>query len=192
MNYHDTYCAYCWATLTSSQARRLRALFTLVTLLWSSGTSPGGDVRLVFRTCRRGTDAARDQHAVGLPGYVALEAADDLALALALLCAPRYVLLRATISSHPSQTDHVQCAVGFPVATAVEAVPHHLAGGSLDGRDSAQTGEGSLALQPLGVVPGHDQQGRGVLGTDARQRDQLRGGLRHQPIEVRLKLGDLS
>jgi hypothetical protein len=27
-----------------------------------------------------------------------------------------------------------------------------LAGGSLDGSDSAQSGEGSLALQPLGVV----------------------------------------
>src|SRR5215208_5908375 len=30
MTCHDTYCAYCWATLTSSQARRLRALFIRV------------------------------------------------------------------------------------------------------------------------------------------------------------------
>src|SRR5215213_1349780 len=51
---------------------------------------------------------ARDQHTVDLPGDVALEAANDLSLALALLCAPRDVLLGATISAHPSQTDHVQ------------------------------------------------------------------------------------
>src|SRR5215203_1130241 len=129
---------------------------------------------------------ARDQHAVDLPGYVALEAADDLSLALALLCAPRDVLLGATLSAHPGQADHVQRAVGLPVATAVETVPYDLAGGGFDGGDPAQTGEGGLASQPLGVVAGHDQERRGVVGTDARQSDQLRGGLRHQPIEVRL------
>src|SRR5215208_1684299 len=85
-------------------------------LLWSSGAAPGGDVGLVSRTCRRGTDAARDQHAVDLPGEVALQAADDLSLALALLCAPRHVLLGATISTHPGQADHVQRTVGLPVA----------------------------------------------------------------------------
>jgi len=43
-----------------------------------------------------------------------------------------------------------------------------------------------LAPQPPRVIPGYDQERRGVVGTDTRQRDQLRGGLRHQPIEVRL------
>ena len=71
-------------------------LFTRVTLLWSSGAAPGGDLGLLFWTRRRGTGAARDQHAVDLPGYVALEAADDLSLALALRGAPRDVFLRAT------------------------------------------------------------------------------------------------
>jgi hypothetical protein len=66
--------------------------------------------------------------------------------------APRDVLLGATISAHPSQTDHVQCAVGFPVATSVEAVAHYLSRGGFHGRHSAKTGEGSLATQPLGVV----------------------------------------
>src|SRR5215208_7547410 len=119
-------------------------LFTLVTLLWSSGAAPGVDVGLLSRTCRRGTGAARDRHAVDLPGEVALEAAYDLSLTLALLCAPRDVFLRATISAHPGQTDHVQRTVGLPVATAVETVPHDLA-------------EGGFAPQSLGVVPGHDQ-----------------------------------
>src|SRR5918994_5059724 len=58
----------------------------------------------------------RDQHAVNFPGNVALEAADDLSLALAFCGTPCDVLLGATISSHTSQTDHVQRSVGVPVA----------------------------------------------------------------------------
>jgi hypothetical protein len=65
---------------------------------------------------------------------------------------PCDVLLGATISSHPSQTDHVQRTVSVPVAAAVETMPDNLASGSFDGRDPAQAGEGSLATQPLGVV----------------------------------------
>src|SRR5215208_6405508 len=159
-------------------------LFTQVTLLWSSGAAPGGDVDLGFRPGGRGTSVARDQHAVDLPGYVALETADDLSLALALRGAPRDVLLGATISAHPGQTGHVQRTVGLPVATAVETVPNDLAGGGFDGRDPAQIGEGRLAPQSLGVIAGHDQEGRSAVGADARQREQLRGDLRHQPIEV--------
>ena len=54
--------------------------------------------------------------------------------------APCDVFLCAAISAHPGQADHVQRTVGFPIAPAVEAMPHHLAGGSLDGRDSAEAG----------------------------------------------------
>src|SRR5829696_686735 len=124
------------------------------------------------------------QYAIDLPGYIALEAADDLSLALALRRAPRDVLLGATIPAHPSQTDHVQRTVSVPVAAAVETMPDNLARGSFDGRDPAQAGEGSLATQPLRVVAGHDQQRRGVVGAYAWQRDQLRGGLRHQLVEL--------
>src|SRR5215210_6034324 len=107
-------------------------LFTQVTLLWSSGAAPGGDADRVFWSRRRGSGAARDQHTVDLPGHVALEAADDLSLALSLSGAPCDVFLRATISAHPSQADHVQRTVGLPVATAVEAMPDDLAGGGFD------------------------------------------------------------
>ena len=64
---------------------------------------PGGDLGLLFRTRRRGTGAARDEHTVDLPGDIALEAADDLSFALALRDAPCYVLLRTAISTHPGQ-----------------------------------------------------------------------------------------
>src|SRR5215207_7531739 len=70
-------------------------------------------------------------------------------------------------------------------------MPDDLARGSLDGRDTAEAGEGGLAPQPLGVVSGNHQERRGVVSAYARQRDQLRGDLRHQPVEVRLQLGDL-
>src|SRR5215211_5111668 len=74
----------------------------------------------------------------------------------------------------------------------VETMPHHLAGGGFDGSDPAEAGEGGFAPQSLGVVPGHDQERRGAVGADARQRDQLRGGLRHQPVEVRLYSSTIS
>ena len=41
-----------------------------------------------------------------------------ISLALTLRGAPRDVFLRATISSHSSQADHVQRTIGLPVATA--------------------------------------------------------------------------
>jgi hypothetical protein len=109
-------------------------------------------VDLGLRPSRRGTGTVSGQHAVRLPGYVALETADDLSFALALLCASRDVLLGAGISAHPGQADHVQGAVGFPVATSVETVSDDLTGGCLDGGDPTQTGEGGLAPQPLRVV----------------------------------------
>src|SRR5829696_34435 len=116
-------------------------LFTQVTLLWSSGAARGGDVALLSWSCRLGTGAARDQHAVELPGDVALEAADDLSLALAFRGAPSDVFLRARISAHPSQADHVQrtglasrlpprlrrCLTTLPEEASMGETPHSLA-----------------------------------------------------------------
>src|SRR5918994_2921209 len=84
---------------------------------------------------------ARDQHVVDLPGYVALQAADNLSLALAFRGAPRDVLLRAQISAHPGQADHVQrtalasrlpprfrrCLTTLPEEASTGATPHRLA-----------------------------------------------------------------
>ncbi len=89
--------------------------------------------------------------------------------------APCDVFLRALISAHPSQADHIQGTVGLPVATAVETVPEDLAGGGFDGSDPAQTGEGGLGPQPLGVVPGRDQERRGVVGTAMPGKERSSG-----------------
>ena len=40
----------------------------------------------------------------------------------------------------------------------------------------------------LGVVASYDQERRGVSVPMARQGDQLRGGLSHQPIELHVQL----
>src|SRR5918994_6252551 len=93
-------------------------------------------------------------------------------------------------ASEPDRSCTAHCS-GVPVAAAVETMPDNLARGSFDGRDPAQAGEGSLATQPLGVVPGHDQQRGGVVGAYACQTDQLRGDLPNQPIELCVQLGDL-
>jgi hypothetical protein len=42
--------------------------------------------------------------------------------------------------------------------------------------DATEFGEGSLAVNPVGVVAGGDQELAGDLDTDAMQLDQLRRG----------------
>src|SRR5215204_1850585 len=59
-----------------------------------------------------------------------------------------------------------RCLTILPEEASMGATPHRLAK------------EASL--------PNLDQERRGAVGADARQRDQLRGRLRHQPIEVRV------
>ena len=133
--------------------------------LWSSGVA----VSLVHRHCCRETCVARDEHAVDLPGYVAFEAADDLSFALARL-RQRCASLRTPACAdpaHPGQAGHVQRAVGFPVATAVEAMPHDLAGGGFDGGATPHR----LAKE-ASLCPGRSLRPRSRValtsGTDAR------------------------
>ena len=61
-----------------------------------------------------------------------------------------------------------------------------------EGRDPAQVGEGGLAAQPVGVVPGGDQQLPGDLGADPHQRDQAGRGRGHERAEFAVGLGDLG
>src|SRR5215210_114 len=133
----------------------------------------------------------RNQDPVDLPCDITLEAAQDLPLGLALLCASGHVLSCALILAHPNHADHVQRPVGVSVATSVEAVAYHLAGGGFYGRDPAEARERSLAAQALRVVAGYEQERRGVVRTDGRQGDKFRSNLSHQPIELHLQPGDL-
>jgi hypothetical protein len=70
-------------------------------------------------------------------------------------------------------------------------MPHDLPRRSLYGRDSAEAGERGVVVQAFGVVPGQDEQRRGMMPTDRRPGDQSRGNLRDQTLQLRVKLGDL-
>ena len=79
-------------------------------------------------------------------------------------------------------------AVGVPVAAAIEPVSNHLSRGGFYGRDSAEAGEGGLALQALcglSLRPRSAALPHGVR-TDTRKGTQLRGRLCHQPIQLLL------
>ena len=78
-------------------------------------------------------------------GQVALEAAPDLAIALALLAPAGDVDQRLRVVQHAGQGDRVQGAVEFAVATAVEAMTDDLARGSLEGCYASQACESGFA-----------------------------------------------
>ena len=54
----------------------------------------------------------------------------------------------------------MECRVGVAVAAAVEPMPVGLAGGSRDGIDTAQGGEGSFGVEAVMVTPGSNEGGR--------------------------------
>jgi hypothetical protein len=90
---------------------------------------------------------------VDLPSIVAFQAPHDLPLGLALRGASRDMLLRcADRVSYVLRRGKVQGAIGVTIPAAIEAVSDDLCRGRFDGRNSAETGEGGLTLQALGVV----------------------------------------
>src|SRR5687768_15978844 len=106
------------------------------------------------------------ERVVGLAGDVALEAADDLLLGLALGDAPLGVGACAGAVAQAADGDHVQGAVGVAVAAVVEAVAVAAAGGDRDRAGAAEGGERSVTAQPFDVLPGGDEQLPGVAGGD--------------------------
>lgn len=121
---------------------------------------------------------------VDLAGEVALEAPHDLGFALALGGVSGHVGLGRFMPVHPGDHSPVQRGVGLSVSAAVEPVPGGLAGGGWHRVGAAQGGEGGLAVQPLGVVPGAEQQRRGGVRADSGQLDQRRRGRRGELDEL--------
>src|SRR6478752_3421157 len=87
---------------------------------------------------------------VDLSGYVALEAADDLAFAEALGGASFDVVAGWLVMAHPDDRDDVEGAVRGPVSSAAEAVTSAgaSAAGGL-GSDSAELGKGRFVADPV-------------------------------------------
>src|SRR6266511_2034460 len=103
--------------------------------------------------CGGGVVAHLVEHGEHLPSDVALQTADDLLFGLALLEAPRHVVLGRRVVAQPHHHDPVQRSVGLAVTAAVEAVAGGLARGRLDRGDTAQHRERRVAAQPVGLSP---------------------------------------
>src|SRR6266511_2995978 len=124
------------------------------------------------------------QYGEHLPCDVALEAADDLLLGLALLETPRHVVLGCWVVAQPHQHDAIQRGVGLAVTAPVEPVAGRLAGGRLDRGGAAQHREAGIAAKPAGVVAGGDQQRAGAVLADAEQRHQLGRRLGGEAVQL--------
>jgi len=74
------------------------------------------------------------------------------------------------VGAHPDHDDPPERVIGDPVPAPVQAVPVGLAGGGRKRCHPVQPGEGRLARQALGVVPGGDQQDSGEIGLDVTRR----------------------
>src|SRR6266550_8423655 len=84
------------------------------------------------------------EQVVDLAGDVALEAADDLELGMALGGAPSDVVLGGLVDAQAGDNDQVQGAVGVAVTAPIEPVPLGLAGGGAQRCDTAQHRERRL------------------------------------------------
>src|SRR5687767_6928773 len=124
---------------------------------------------------------------VYLPGYVPLQAPDDLFFGLALRGAPGGIDAATLVPSQAHHCNYVEGAVSLAVASAIETVADGLARGGWYGRYSAEVGEGGLAPESLRVVAGGDQQRRCRFRAHTLDGEQFWGDLRDQPIELLFK-----
>src|SRR5215216_3688902 len=104
------------------------------------------------------------QRAVGLTRDVALEAAEDLRLALPFGGPAPRVGACARAVAQAADGDQVQRAVGVAVAAVVEAVASGLARGCRQRTGAAERSKRGLAAQALDVLPGAHEQLSCVAG----------------------------
>src|SRR5512132_4394012 len=171
-----------WRSPSRSQRSMQAAeVYSLPRMLSCLSSGPGLDVLLGWRL----------EEVVDLAGHIALEAADDLGLGVALGDAAGDVVLGALVDAHAGDHDQVQRRVGLAVAAPVEPVALGLAGGGGQWRGGAEHRDGGFAAQPLGVVAGGDQQLPGGLHADPGRGHQLRGELADQGGDELVEVGDL-
>src|SRR3954470_23515589 len=138
------------------------------------------------RRSRPGNGPQRAKQGPGLAGKQALEAADDLGLALALEGSSGGVGAGGFVVLHPHDDRSVEGGVGLAVTAAVEPVSGGQTGGGRYRGDAAEPGPGRLGTDPVDVVTGDDEQLRGGVRADTEGRDHLghepAGELGEQPF----------
>jgi hypothetical protein len=80
----------------------------------------------------------------------------------------------ARVAAQSADGDAVEGGIGLSVAAAVKAATAGFAGGGVQWIDAAQGREGGLTAESIGIVAGGDEQGCGVVGTDAAAGQQSR------------------
>src|SRR5207244_1539887 len=112
--------------------------------------------------CCCGGEVGEDQ-VVEAACEVPFEAAKDLAAGEAFGGSSGGVGAGLGIVDEPVVRDRPERVVALAVATFVEPVSCRFAACGVDGGDAAESGEGSVAAVPVGVVAGdHDQLAGGV------------------------------
>ena len=127
-----------------------------------SGTAGDGLDRSGTRLGGVSGDQVGEERVVELASYVALEASDDLGLRFAFGGPSLGVGAGALAVAQPAHCDHVQRAVGVPVAAIVEAVAVGASGRDGQRAGAAQRGERRFASQSLDVLASGDQERAGV------------------------------
>ena len=95
--------------------------------------------------------------AKNLTCHEALEAADDLGLALPFYGAPLDVVEGGLVSAHADDDYSVEGGVGLSIAAAVEAMAGSLATGGRDRAGAAQLGQGGFGADALRVITDEDE-----------------------------------
>src|SRR5919202_5817228 len=108
-------------------------------LLWAGGLGAAAEIA---------EDLARHE---------ALEATDDLPLALPLSGAAPDVVEGRLVGAHPHHDHAMEGGVGLPVPAAVQPVPAGLAARGRDRAGTAEFGKGGFGADPLRVIADEDQ-----------------------------------
>src|SRR5215831_9090816 len=122
---------------------------------------------------------------------VALEASDCFGFGLAFGAAALEVAAGCGVVRETGDHDPPQCAVGLAVTGAAEAMSLLFAAGRVERCGAAKSREGSLVMDPVGVLAGGDEQCARGIGPDTETLDHRGGGLGDQWCQQVLKRADL-
>ena len=127
---------------------------------------------------------------VEFSGDVALEAAGDLAVGLAVFGAAFDVGAGDGVAVAADEPDGPERVVGAAVAAAVASVSLDLAAGGFDGAGAAEGAERGFGADALRVVAGGDEELRPGLGSDTGAGEESGCSLSQERSEVVVELGD--
>src|SRR5215213_6305875 len=133
-----------------------------------------------------------EDEAEGLAGDVALEDAQGVLAAVAVLASSFGEFAGPGVVDHAVVRDGPQGVVGLAVTAAAEPVPVALAAAGLDGAGAAERGEGRVAVQPVRVAAAGDEQLGRAVDADSRALDELGCGASDLVAQGAVQFEDLG